>query len=668
MFVWSGTTLSHFSHKLLKRAAFAADPPDKEFEVVLLREQYRSLARFAPYLFGAMIAAAATVGVAMRGVRSPPYALIAPAALLIAAALVVALRLTSMRPRDLQTAFIQRRAVRAVTILGPGLALAFTVATALALPHTYVVQRSLLLFALWIIAVASAFCLTRLAHAAALVIFCSSAPVIVALLIARDGLTFSLAALLLIVSCLVIVMLSENYRSFEDILRAHFVIAAKHRASEDARRQATAIAHTDYLTGLPNRRWLQSWLASRIEAATDSPRPFAIGLLDLDGFKPINDMHCHLVGDEILRQVGARIAASMLGRGHAARMGGDEFAVVVEGAGSADDALAIGRRVQSAFAEPFLVDQKTVHLTCTCGFALFPELATEAEELVRLADVALYRAKANRRGDMCVFNPGDANAAMARATVEQALHRAVAERSIDVSFQPVVDLQTGRVNGFETLARWRDPRLGSVAPSVFIPLAEHIGLIDQLSHDLLRKAAAAAARWPGDVWLSFNLSPEQLSQRDAGEKIVAALREVGLPPTRFEVEVTETAIMRNLEAARATIATLRAAGIRIALDDFGAGYSSLAQVRDLALDRVKIDKSFVERICEDRKIASLTRAILDMCLRLGLPCVAEGIERPDQLEELRLGGCAAGQGWLFARPLSEANAARFIEERRSAAE
>ena len=346
MFVWFGITLSHFSPKLLKRAALAADPPDKEFEAVLLREQYRSLARLR----------ALSVRRHDRGDRDGRHRRARPEIAALRAGLrprrcwlwprsFSLFRLTTMRRRELQTAFTQRRAVRAVTILGPGLALAFTVATAAALPHAYVAQRSLLLFALWVIAVASAFCLTRLAHAAALMIFCSSAPVIVAFLVARDGLTFSLAALLLIVSCLVIVMLSENYRSFEDILRAHFVIAAKHRASEDARRQATAIAHTDYLTGLPNRRWLQSWLASRIEAAADSARPFAIGLLDLDGFKPINDMHGHLVGDEILKQVGGRsprpCSGEAMPRGWA-----ETSSRSCRGRRRRRDALAIGRRVQ----------------------------------------------------------------------------------------------------------------------------------------------------------------------------------------------------------------------------------------------------------------------------------------------------------------------------------
>jgi diguanylate cyclase (GGDEF)-like protein len=460
-------------------------------------------------------------------------------------------------------------------------------------------------------------------------------------------------------------MLSVNYQAFVGRIRSRFLGSQTHRAAEDAAKATTAIAHTDDLTGLPNRLWLQSSLVARVEKGRLNAEPFAVGLLDLDGFKPINDIHGHAVGDAILVAVANRLASAIEGRGQAARMGGDEFAVVCDGVGAPDEALAVGKELQAIFAAPFVVDQLSIHLNCTFGFALFPASADEADQLVRLADVALYRAKANRRSDVGVFDVSDENAAIERATLEQALHRAVAEGTIGVEFQPIVDLATGRVSGFESLARWRDPRLGTIPPSVFIPIAEEIGLIEALSRDLLRKAASAAALWPDDVSLSFNLSAEQLSKPDAGDEIVAALDELGFPASRFEIEVTETAIMKNIEAARATIDTLRAAGVRVALDDFGAGYSSLSQVRDLTLDKIKIDRSFVDRVCQDAKIASLTRAIVDLCRRLDLPCVAEGIESPDQLAELTLGGCAGGQGWLFARAMPEGMVASFLRARGS---
>ena len=507
--------------------ALVDDPSQTDLDAVLIREQYRSLARLAPYFYGAAATAATALVFAASGTSSPRLTVALSGAILPIAVLPMGYWLRARQRVDSLSFDVMRREIRLAIVFSPALALAFSIIAAVALPQTDLLGRPLLLFAIWFATAASAFCLTRLAYAAAFVVAAATAPLIAALL-RGDGLTLWLAVLLLVVSCLVIVMLRENYRVFADIVRSRFIIAEKHRAAEDARKAATAIAYTDYLTSLPNRRWLQSQLASRVEAGSKGDKTFALGLLDLDGFKPINDIHGHPVGDEILKQVADRLAAAMRGRGHVARMGGDEFAILCEGVGGEREALAFGRDLKAAFAAPFVVDQLTVHLHCTSGFALFPASADQADQLIRLADVALYRAKANGRGGVGVFDRSDENAAIARATLEQALHRAITEGSIAVFFQPIVDLATGRVNGFESLARWTDPRLGAIEPSVFIPVAEQIGLIDELSRDLLRKAAMAASHWPGDLSLSFNLSAAQLAKPSAGSDIVAAIKEFGL--------------------------------------------------------------------------------------------------------------------------------------------
>ena len=217
------------------------------------------------------------------------------------------------------------------------------------------------------------------------------------------------------------------------------------------------------------------------------------------------------------------------------------------------------------------------------------------------------------------------------------------------------------------LARWRDPELGIVPPAVFIPMAEQLGLLDRLSRDLMRQAAGAASRWPAEVSLSFNLSPAQLSKREASRHILTLLDEARLDPARLIVEVTETAVVKNLDGARATVDALRAAGVRVALDDFGAGFSSLARMRDLKLDGIKIDRSFVSRICDDPKIASLTESIVELARRLDLACVAEGIERPEQLAQLLRDGCVSGQGWLFAPAMPEDRVAAWLRKREAEA-
>jgi diguanylate cyclase (GGDEF)-like protein len=632
---------------------------DPALETLMVAEQHRVLVRVAPYLYGLVIVVAGSLALAERPFASPFYTIILPGVLTVAlvlrSAYWIRIRLGGVSPGPRS----MRRDLQLSTVVAPILTFSVCVYAASIAPKGDPLQRALILFAIWAIAVACAFCLVRIAYTAILIIFSSTAPLIVLLLLARENFTFWLAALLLAAASALILLVSDTYRAFEDIVRSRFRMEENRRKAEDAEKVANGIANTDYLTGLPNRRWLQTFLAEQVgEGKRD---PFAIGLLDLDGFKPINDIHGHAFGDLILKETARRLASAVCGRGYAARMGGDEFAVVCKGLSTQAEALALGQDLCALFGQPFTFDQRTIHLTCTFGFALFPDAARDADKLVRLADAALYRAKGKRRGGVGVFDASDEQAAMERARMEQALHNAVDDRAVNVAFQPIVDLNSGRVHGFEALARWSDLRLGDVPPSVFIPIAEQIGIIDRLSSDLLRKAAQAATRWPERISLSFNLSAEQLSKSGTLAGILEVLAEVGLSPARLEIEVTETAILKDIQSAAATVNALRAAGVRVALDDFGAGYSSLAQVRDLELDTIKIDRSFVERVCEDPKIAKLTRSIVEMARRLDLPCVAEGIERADQLEELRRNGCARGQGWLFAEAMPEAMVAGFIE-------
>src|SRR5271165_294927 len=639
---------------------------DAHFEAALLREQYRSLARLGPYVHGVVIlATVALCGAQQKSTFLDGFML--PAALVAVSLFRLIFWLKARDRVERERLDVIRREVRAAGVLGPALAIALSLMAAVSTSQGGVPEFPLALVAVWVAIAGCAFCLDAFPSKTSVAIVASTAPLIVTFLNGGADMTIWLAALMTIACCFVFRMFSEAFRMFAEIVRSRFTIAEKQRAAEDARRAAMTIALTDDLTGLPNRRCFQRLLADRIRTGLESAAPFAVGLVDLDGFKPINDSHGHPVGDEVLRQVADRLAKAMDGRGCAARMGGDEFAILCDGIGARDETIALGEEIQAMFATPFVVEAVDISLSSACGFALFPSSAAEPDELVRLADAALYRAKTLGRGGVAVFDAKAESDAIGRATLEEALRRAVAESRIGVVFQPIVDLATGGISGFETLARWNDGALGAIAPSVFIPVAERIGVIDELSRDLLRKAARAAAQWPSDLSLSFNLSAAQLTAPTTGLHIVSALKEFGFPPTRFEVEVSEAAIMKNLDAARATIEALRKAGVRVALDDFGAGASSLAQLRDLALNKVKIDKSCIDKVCCDPNIAVLTRAIVDMCRRLDLPCVAEGIERQEQLDELRLGGCAGGQGALFASAMPEAMVAEFIKDRRSQA-
>jgi diguanylate cyclase (GGDEF)-like protein len=424
-------------------AAPSFDTSEATFNAALLREQYRSLARLGPYVHGIVIVAA----LALFGVTAPTGSLLNGILLPSALIAVSLFRLMSwFKARasvEHETLDLVRRRMRAASVLGPTLTFAFAVAMAISTWQDGVLEFALALVAVWVVAAVCAICLNMLASKASIIVVAATAPLIVAFLARGADLTFGLAALVAIAACFVIRMLNENFRMFAEIVRSRFVIAQRQRAAEEARQAAMTIALTDDLTGLPNRRCFQSLLADRIRTATETGEPFALGLIDLDGFKPINDIHGHPVGDQILRQVAGRLAKVMDGRGLAARIGGDEFAVLCDGIGARDEAVALGQEIQARFATPFDVPPLGIGLTCACGFALFPPSAAEPGELVRLADAALYRAKATGPGGAAVFDARAGRTAACGAAFEGAFRRAVAESEVAVPFRPVTDSATG---------------------------------------------------------------------------------------------------------------------------------------------------------------------------------------------------------------------------------
>jgi diguanylate cyclase (GGDEF)-like protein len=424
---------SHVSFNGVVACGATSGSSEAAFNAALLREQYRALARLGPYVHGVVIVAA----LALFGATAPAGSLFnaLPAALIA----VSLFRLVSwFRARanvELEALDHVRRKVRAAGIFGPTLTFAFALTAAISTWQDGVVEFALALITVWVIAAVCAMCLASEARA---IIVAATAPLVVAFLARGAELTFVLAPLVAIVSCFVIRMLHENFRMFAEIVRSRFLIAESQRAAEEARRAAMTIALTDELTGLPNRRCFQNLLADRIRTATETGESFALGLIDLDRFKPINDVHGHGAGDEILRQVAERLRKAMVGRGSAARLGGDEFAILCDGIGAREQAVALGQEIQAIFATPFAVQPLGLRLTCACGFALFPSCAAEPSELVRLADAALYRAKASGPGGAAVFDTRAGRTAVRGAAFEDAFRRAVAQSEI-VPFRPIVD-------------------------------------------------------------------------------------------------------------------------------------------------------------------------------------------------------------------------------------
>ncbi|MDE1991589.1 MAG: EAL domain-containing protein [Rhizobiaceae bacterium] len=423
-----------------------------------------------------------------------------------------------------------------------------------------------------------------------------------------------------------------------------------------------AMAYTDPLTGLGNRYRMRDRVRLlSVERASD-PAPFTIGIANLDSFKPINDLFGVEAGDEILCQVAHRLKACIPDGAIVTRHDGDEFAFVLPLVFERVGAEKFGQMIREVLSAPYDLGDRNVRLSASFGFAIHPFAGEEFEDLLKNAETALYRSKRRGRGQITVYSKEIAQE-MKRATqLEQALRNAIISDAIDVHFQPIVSLSNNLIVGFEALARWNDPDLGFVSPAVFVPLAEERGFIDALSETLLRKAAEAALSWPRELFLSFNLSSAQLMDPGTSSSILAILGRVGFDPHRLELEITETAVMSSADTAHRIIADLRSAGVRISLDDFGTGQSSLGRLRDFIFDKVKIDRAFVSRINSDRASEHIIKAILAMCEGLDLQVVAEGIEDYAEAVKLRSLGCAMGQGYYYGKPADSVATLRYLHE------
>jgi diguanylate cyclase (GGDEF)-like protein len=422
------------------------------------------------------------------------------------------------------------------------------------------------------------------------------------------------------------------------------------------------MAYTDPLTGLGNRNRMRDKVVQISAERASDPAPFTIGIANLDSFKPINDLFGADAGDEILCQVAHRLKACIPDGALVTRHDGDEFAFILPLVFERAGAEKFGQMIREVLSAPYDLGDRNVRLSASFGFAIHPFAGGEFDELVKSAETALYRSKRRGRGQITVYSREIAQE-MKRATqLEQALRNAIISDAIDVHFQPIVSLSNNQVVGFEALARWNDPDLGFVSPGVFVPLAEERGFIDALSETLLRKAAEAALSWPRELFLSFNLSSAQLMDPGTSNSVLSILGRVGFDPHRVELEITETAVMSSADTAHRIIADLRAAGVRISLDDFGTGQSSLGRLRDFIFDKIKIDRAFVSRINSDRASEHIVRAILAMCEGLDLEVVAEGIEDHTEAVKLRSLGCGMGQGYHFGRPADSATTLRFLYE------
>jgi len=417
------------------------------------------------------------------------------------------------------------------------------------------------------------------------------------------------------------------------------------------------MAHHDSLTDLPNRVLLNDRLQYVLERVQRGEM-VAVHHLDLDQFKAVNDTFGHPCGDKLLRIVADRLRGLVGETDTIARMGGDEFVIVQAKIADPAEATSLAQGVIETLSKPYDIDGQQAVIGVSIGISVGPGDGSNPDKLLRNADLALYRAKSDGRGTFRFFEPVMDLQMQTRRIMEQDLRKALPAGEFELHYQPVVNLASKEISGFEALIRWNHPSKGMISPADFIPLAEEIGFIVPMGEWVIRQACATAAQWPDELHVAVNISAIQFRNPGLMQVIVGALAASGLAATRLEIEITESVLLHNKEATLAVLHQLRALGIRIAMDDFGTGYSSLTYLQSFPFDKIKIDRSFVKNITENSSSLNIVRAIAALANGMGMTATAEGVETAEQLQSIASEGCTEMQGFLFSRPLPAAEIER----------
>ena len=481
---------------------------------------------------------------------------------------------------------------------------------------------------------------------------------------------FGILALILALITAVVVFVANRYgNDFSRMIMQQQEVEIKRAEAEHLSRLNLSIANQDSLTGLANRRAFMAHLQDLVQnGRASNDEGLAVGILDLDGFKQINDVYGHMAGDRLLQEASKRLTSLLFGKVFVARMGGDEFGIIVSDARCDNKLVTLGERICRAMQMPYKIGGFSASLGGSLGFARWNSEKDSGDELFEKADYALYHAKSNLRGGVMVFNEQHAATIKKTSNVDRRLQNANLEDEMSLVFQPIVVSENANAIGFEALARWRSPILGSVSPDIFIGAAERLGIINRLSGVLLKKALHEASRWPKNFHLSFNLSMQDITSAEMMLQLVSIIKSSGVDPKRITFEVTETSIMNDCERAMESLNFLKNLGAKIALDDFGTGYSSLAYIRDLPLDKLKLDRGFISGVDGEKSSAAIVQAMINMCWNLEIDCVVEGVETASQFKALGAMGCNIFQGYYFSKPLEKDDALAYALTQRAVEE
>ena len=639
---------------LLTVFALPVDDPD------LAREQLTAFSKQIPLLYAILTINA--VGLAATHADSAPLlqTVVVPLILCVICSLRIRFwwQLDVASLTGAQVLLKLRTTMRLVALKG----LAFTVWSLSLYPYGNAYGHCHVAFYMSITLVSCIMCLMHLRGAALLLAIIVIVPFAAFFLWTGNLILISMAVNMVLVTCGLIAILLRNYDDFVGLVTSRRALLDRQREMQILSDENLSLAYSDSLTGLPNRRSFLAKLDDTILAAKVEPMRFAVALLDLDGFKSVNDVHGHRAGDELLAEIGQRLKGLSTADAFLARLGGDEFGVILTGFGSHAAIIAFGQEMLGLLRAPCVVRDAVVAIAGSIGVAVYPDAGRTAEDLFERADYALYYVKQTEKGQVVVFSESHEEVARRNSRIEQALRRADLEQELEMVFQPIIDTATDRVLAFEALARWNSPEIGQVSPQVFLAVAERRQLIGRVTETLLAKALQAARPWPRHVTLCFNLSACDVMSPATMAAVQRIVLKSGVEPSRVEFEITETAMMEDFNQVVSSVNQLRDLGARIALDDFGAGFSSFGRLLLLKVDKIKIDKSFVDELGHSRTAASIIRSVVNLCGDLGIDCVVEGVETEFQRAILEGLGCRWMQGFLFSKPISASSLAALLSE------
>ncbi len=632
----------------------------KDDERELNRARYRALSQQLPLMYG--IITINTLAVAYTHIEIAPLflTLLAPVLLLVFA-LARTVKYVVGRQRLLSDEQIAKSLRNTIKLVIP-LSAIFTLWGLSFYQYGDAHQHAQIVFFIGVTTIVSAFCLMHLRQAAMLHLFIVSIATCTFLLTFGEPVLTAIALNLGVVTPVFATLLLQSEKDFARMILQKRQQRQQHSKLRALNEENKRLANTDSLTGLANRRQFLAEIDECVSRHGKLGSEFVVALLDLDGFKPINDVFGHPAGDQVLVDTAARLQKRF---SHLpvliARLGGDEFGLLFRDPGNDEEVMTLARSACDAFRDAFRFEEGAANLSATIGMARFPAAANSRSLLFDRADYALYYAKQNAKSEPVFFSHDHERLIFANSALEQALRHADLEKEMTVEFQPVLDLEYGSTKGLEALARWYCPTLGRIRPDLFIKAAENIGMMGRLTEVLFTKALKEARNWPGDLTLSFNLSATSLSSEAPVRRLLSIAERSGFPMTRLIFEITESAVMNDFESAMEVLNLIRESGAHVAIDDFGTGFSSLAYVHRLPIDILKVDRSFIRDLTRNERSANVLRSILGLCENLKIACIVEGVETQEQFDLVCDLGGRFIQGYYYSKPLSAGDAHMVLQ-------